>query len=95
MKDEHLEMKLPLDLFKFSALEVCSKKDVDELICLIHTLFYLKYLADRVLLIFYCKLTNKEGLYFGKHYMSDQIWFEKIYVRPEFIESYIKASYRV
>ena len=27
-KDEHLEMKLPLDLFKFSALEVCFKEAV-------------------------------------------------------------------
>ena len=38
----------------------------------------------------YCNLTNKEGLYFGEYYMNDQIWFEKIYVRLEYIRSLVK-----
>ena len=38
-KDEHLEMKFPLDLFKFSALEICSKEAAELLVCLIRTLF--------------------------------------------------------
>ena len=37
--DEHLEMKLPLDLFKFSVLKVYSEETAELLISLIHTLF--------------------------------------------------------
>ena len=89
MKDytiyELWKMKLPLDLFKFSAFYVWTEEDTKLLVGLICTLFNLNYLADRALLILYCKLTDKEGLYFGEHYMSDQIRFEKIYVEPEYI----------
>ena len=41
VRDKHLEMKLPLDLFKFSALNVLLKDDAEELVCLIRTLFKL------------------------------------------------------
>ena len=37
--DEHLEMKLPLDLFQFSALKVYSEEDAELLVGLICTLF--------------------------------------------------------
>ena len=37
-KNEHLEMKIPLDLFQFSALEVYYKKDAKLLVGLIRTL---------------------------------------------------------
>ena len=84
-KDEHLEMKLPLDLFKFSELKVDSEEAAELLVCLIRTLSNFNYLEERVLLILYCNLTNKEGLYFGEHYMSDQILIGKIYVQPEYI----------
>ena len=39
VKDEHLEMKLPLDLFQFTALYVCSEEDAELLVGLICTLF--------------------------------------------------------
>ena len=42
MGDEHLEMKLPLDLFKFSAFYVRSEKDAEFLVDLIRTLFKFK-----------------------------------------------------
>ena len=38
-EDEHLEMKFPLDLFKFSALSVFSDEAAELLVCLIRTLF--------------------------------------------------------
>ena len=38
-KGKHLEMKLPLDLFKFSALYVDSEEAAELLVCLIRTLF--------------------------------------------------------
>ena len=37
--EEHSEMKLPLDLFKFTAFYVYSEEDADLLVGLIHTLF--------------------------------------------------------
>ena len=40
-EDEHLEMKLPLDLFKISLLKVRSKKDAELLIGLFSTLLNL------------------------------------------------------
>ena len=42
VKDEHLVMKLPLDLFQFSALDVFSKVDAEFLVGLICTLFKFK-----------------------------------------------------
>ena len=42
VKDKHLEMKLPLDLFKFSALNVDSQKVAEFLVSLIHTIFKFK-----------------------------------------------------
>ena len=39
VEDEHLEMKLPLDLFQFTALYVCSEEDAELLVGLICTLF--------------------------------------------------------
>ena len=42
MGDKHLEMKLPLDLFQFSALEVYSEEDAEFLVGLISTLFNFK-----------------------------------------------------
>ena len=42
MEDEHFEMKLPLDLFKFSKLYVRSEEDAELLVGLIHTLFKFK-----------------------------------------------------
>ena len=44
-KDEHLEMKLPLDLFKFSALRVCYKEDAEFLVGLFHTLLKINYFS--------------------------------------------------
>ena len=85
MEDEHLEMKLPLDLFQFSALKVFSVETAEFLVDLIRTLFKFKLFKKMSFINLYCKLANKEGLYFGEHYMSDQIWFEKIYVWPECI----------
>ena len=38
VKDEHLEMKLPLDLFKFSELYIYDEEDAELLVGLIHTL---------------------------------------------------------
>ena len=38
VKDKHLVMKLPLDLFKFSALKVYSEKEAEFLVGLFHTL---------------------------------------------------------
>ena len=37
--NKHLEMKLPLDLFKFSKLYVSSEEDAELLVALIHTSF--------------------------------------------------------
>ena len=45
VKDEHLEMKLPLDLFKFSKFNVDSEEAAELLIGLIRTLFNLNYLS--------------------------------------------------
>ena len=42
MEDEHLEMKLPLDLFQFSALKVFSVETAEFLVDLILTLFKFK-----------------------------------------------------
>ena len=42
VEGEHLEMKLPLDLFQFSALNVCYKEDAEFLVGLINTIFKLK-----------------------------------------------------
>ena len=42
VQGEHLEMKLPLDLFQFLALYVCSEEDAEFLVCLIRTLFKFK-----------------------------------------------------
>ena len=95
MEDKHLEMKLPLDLFKFSVLYVDSEKAAEFLVSLIHTLFNLNYLSRWALSILYCNLTYKVGLYFGEYYMSDQIWFEKIYVWPECIGKLNKVLYWV
>ena len=39
MRDKHLEMKLPLDLFHFSSLDVSFEEDAEFLVGLIHTLF--------------------------------------------------------
>ena len=88
VNNEQLVMKLPLDLFKFPAINVYYEKAAELLVDLIHTLFNLIILADRAWLILYCNLTNKEGLYFGEHYMSDQIWIGRIYVWPECIRKY-------
>ena len=41
-EDEHLEMKIPLDLFQFTALKVLSEEDAEFLVCLIRTLFKFK-----------------------------------------------------
>ena len=41
VKDKHLAMRLPLDLFQFTALRVWSLKDAKFLVGLIHTLFKL------------------------------------------------------
>ena len=49
VRDEHLDTKLPLDLFKFPALKVRSEENAELLVGLIRTLFNLNYLADRVL----------------------------------------------
>ena len=38
-KNKHSEMKLPLDLFKFSTLYVRCEEDTEFLVGLIHTLF--------------------------------------------------------
>ena len=45
MGDKHLEMKLPLDLFKFSELYVRYEEDAEILVGLIHTLFNLNYFS--------------------------------------------------
>ena len=42
VKDKHLEMKLPLDLFKFSEFYVESEEEAELLVGLIRTLFTLK-----------------------------------------------------
>ena len=39
VKDEHLEMKLPLDLFQYTTLNVLSEEDAELLVGLICTLF--------------------------------------------------------
>ena len=41
MFNKHLEMKLPLDLFKFPALNIFSEATAELLVALIHTLFNL------------------------------------------------------
>ena len=41
VEDEHLEMKLPLDLFQFSYLDVYSEEDAEFFVVLIRTLFNL------------------------------------------------------
>ena len=51
VKGKHLETKLPLDLFKFSALKVYYEEDAELVAGLIRTLFKLNYLADRALTI--------------------------------------------
>ena len=46
VRGKHLEMKLPLDLFKFSALYVRYEEDSECLVGLIHTLFKLFKLIE-------------------------------------------------
>ena len=49
MKGEHLEMKFPLDLFKFSALRVWSKEEAENLVDLIRTPFKFKLFKQKEL----------------------------------------------
>ena len=76
VEDEHLEMKLPLDLFKFTALNVRSEKDAELLVELFRTLFKLNYFSRKsfINLILYSRKQGRTVLWWTLHERSNMIW---------------------